>query len=239
MALHASDAPPACTGARLAAPGARWFLLAFLLAIYPLALRLPESLSWENGWLERTQLAMLIIGFLCAAWMRSDLRRGTSDPRAPSTRQTVLRLSLIAMAFWLMCAGRETSWGATFLTRGVMEADGPYFSSSKLWYHMAIKPLVLLAVGAAALAFVYWRLDRPLLALMRQRRFPWAELALVVTAAVMSTLSESSMFFEDSAPEALRMLVEELAEMGCYFGLLLMQTRLFIALGAPSGADAD
>ena len=41
------------------------------------------------------------------------------------------------------------------------------------------------------------------------------------------------------APEALRMLVEELAEMGCYFGLLLMQTRLFIALGAPSGADAD
>ena len=35
------------------------------------------------------------------------------------------------------------------------------------------------------------------------------------------------------------MLVEELAEMGCYFGLLLMQTRLFIALGAPSGADAD
>lgn len=217
---------------------ARWGLLVLLIAVLPLARRLPERSSWENGWVEETQIAILLIGFFYAAWTWSGLRRMPTSQVATGCK-TALRLSLIAMAFWLMCAGRETSWGATFLTRGVMEADGPYFTSSKLWYHMAIKPLVLLAVAAAVVAFVRWRLDRPLLALMRRHRFPWVEVLLVAGAAAMATLSESSMFFEAHETEALRMMVEELAETVCYLGLLLVQARLFGELrGTRATTDA-
>jgi hypothetical protein len=217
---------------------ARWSLLVLLIAIYPLAKRLPERMGWENGWIEEAQIAILLIGFLYAAWTWSGLRR-TTAPAAESGWTTVLRLSLIAMPFWLMCAGRETSWGATFLTRGVMETDGPYFSSSKLWYHMAIKPLVLLAMAVAVLAFLRWRLDRPLLALVRRHRFPWFEVFLVLGAALMATLSESSMFFDSADTEILRMMIEELTETVCYLGLFLMQARLFGELRHPPAcADA-
>ena len=218
---------------------ARWGLLILLIAVLPLARRLPERSSWENGWVEETQIAILLIGFFHAAWTWSGLRRMPASRRATGCTAT-LRLSLIAMAFWLMCAGRETSWGATFLTRGVMEVDGPYFTSSKLWYHMAIKPLVLGAVAVAGVAFLRWRLDRPLVALMRRHRFPWVEVLLVAGAAAMATLSESSMFFEAHETEALRMMVEELAEAVCYLGLLLVQVRLFGELRGirvPLGAE--
>jgi hypothetical protein len=47
---------------------ARWGLLALLIAVLPLARRLPERSSWENGWVEEIQIAILLIGFLCAAW---------------------------------------------------------------------------------------------------------------------------------------------------------------------------
>jgi hypothetical protein len=205
---------------------ARWGLLVLLIAVYPLARRLPERSSWENGWVEDAQIAILLIGFSWAAWTWGKLRRAPAARIAPGCT-AALRLSLIALAFWLLCAGRETSWGATFLTHGVMEADGPYFSSSKLWYHMAIKPLVLAAVAVAVLAFLRWRLDRPLVALMRRHRFPWFEFVLGAAAALMATLSESSMFFEAQDTEALRMMVEELAEAVCYLALLLVQARLF------------
>jgi hypothetical protein len=214
---------------------ARWGLLVLLIAVYPLARRLPERSSWENGWVEDAQIAILLAGFSCAAWTWSSLRRMPAS-RIAAGRMAALRLSLIALAFWLLCAGRETSWGATFLTHGVMEADGPYFTSSKLWYHMAIKPLVLLAVAAAGIAFLYWRLDRPLLTLMRRHRFPWFEVLLVAGAALMATLSESSMFFEAQDTEALRMMVEELAEAVCYLGLLLVQARLFDELRGDRAA---
>jgi hypothetical protein len=219
---------PSSTGPGLAA---RWVLILLLLTSYPLATVLPATFGWENGPIENAQIVVLLAGFLYAARVRWGLRAESHDTAADTT---VRRLCLIAMPLWLMCAARETSWGATLLTSGIMTPDGPYFSSSTMWYHPAIKPLVLGVVACAAGVFLRWRLDRPLLALMRQHRFPWPELVLIALSALLSTTAEGNLPVKLPGPPATLLVLEEWAELMSYLGLCLAQLRLFDALRRPS-----
>jgi hypothetical protein len=212
-----------------------WALALLLLTSYPVATVLPEQFGWENSWIENAQAALLLVAFAHAAWVLRRVR-AAGPPQTPSASDTTLaRLCMLAMPFWLLCAARETSWGATLLTPGVMAADGPYYSSSVLWYHPAIKPFVLVVAALMLVAFVRWRLDRPLLALARQRRLPWIELALAVLAAVVSNSAEGNLALALPGSEALRMVLEEWAETLCYLGLWLAQARLFFELRRRPG----
>jgi hypothetical protein len=209
---------------------ARWALALLLLTSYPLAALLPEEFGWENGWIENVQVALLLAGFAHAAWVLRGLRAAAPPGGHAGNDPTLRRLCLLAMPLWLLCAARETSWGATFLTPGIMAPDGPFYSSSLLWYHPAIKPFVLAVVALEAVAFVRWRLDRPLLALARQRRLPWIEFALVVFAGVVSSTAEGNFAVILPGSEGTRMVLEEWAETLCYLGLWLAQARLFFEL---------
>jgi hypothetical protein len=214
---------------------ARWVLALLLLTSYPVATLLPEQFGWENGWIENAQAVLLLMGFAHAAWVLRGLRAAAPPPTRSPGDTTLARLCLLAMPLWLLCAARETSWGATLLTSGVMAADGPFYSSSLLWYHPAIKPFVLVVVALMLAAFLRWRLDRPLLALARQRRLPWIELALAVLAAVVSNSAEGNLALALPGSEAMRMVLEEWAETLCYLGLWLAQARLFFELRRRPG----
>jgi hypothetical protein len=202
--------------------GLRWLVLTLLVCSYPIATLLPTSAGWENGWIEDLQLAVLVAGLGCALWSRRPgaVARPTQDISRP-------RLATIAVPVWLLCTARETSWGATLLTPGMPTGEGRYYTSSVLWYHPMIAPVVLVVLAGAVVAFVRWRLDRPLLQLVRDHRFPWPELALMGLAAALSTLAEGKLPITVPGSEQMRMVMEEGTELLCYAALFLVQARLF------------
>ena len=207
----------------------RWLVLTLLVCSYPIATLLPTSAGWENGWIEDLQLAVLVAGLACALWWR---RTGGASRRSHDIARP--RLATVAVPVWLLCAARETSWGATLLTPGTATGEGRYFTSSILWYHPVIAPLVVLVVAGAVVAFVRWRLDRPLLQLVRDHRFPWPEIALMALAAVLSTLAEGKLHITVPGSEQMRMVMEEGTELLCYAALFLVQARLFAELAVPA-----
>ncbi len=205
--------------------GARWVLLLLLITSYPLAAVLPPAFGWENGAVENGQVLVLLLCFAHALWMwrRSRGADGTND--------TVnRRLAAVAMPFWLLCAVRETSWGATLLTTAVATPDGPYYTSRLLWYHPIILPAVLIVVAGIAIAFFRWRLATPLRELIRSRQFPWWEIGLAVLAAVLSVTAEGKLPVKLPGTEVMLAVLEEWAELLCYAALILAQARIFEAL---------
>src|SRR5258708_5336961 len=83
-----------------------WALLAGLVLSFPLSFVLPQSLSWENGFLENIQAVTLLLGMVAALVAA---RRQKGSLAAP--------LWWIASLFWLAFLGRELARGAAFLPR--------------------------------------------------------------------------------------------------------------------------
>jgi len=103
-----------------------------LLFCYPLSFVLPPRYGWENGWVEAGQVLILLVGLVAA------LRYAT---RALDSAGQCFWLMIAP--FWLICMGREISWGEVFLKPVHVDEEGPGFSSSLLWY----KPAVCFFVG--------------------------------------------------------------------------------------------
>ena len=196
-----------------------------MLASYPLAGLLPLSAGRENGWMEDAQLAILVAGFAYAVWLIIAGRTTRALRDIPLTR-----LAIVALPIWLLCVARETSWGATLFTPGVPSAEGRYYTSSILWYHNAIAPFAIVVAACMVFAFVRWRLDRPLMTLIRAHRFPWVELALAVLGAFLSALAEGKLHIVLPGSEQMLMVMEEGTELLCYSALFLMQLSFFSGL---------
>ena len=114
-------------------------LLALLL---PAALCLPAWWGWENGPLENLQILVLAAGLamsLLAAYNHSADRQARTLWRWLSP-------------FWLLCIGRELSWGRVFFPVS-MGAHGPEFIPlQQLAYGYLIKPLVAIVVVITLIA---------------------------------------------------------------------------------------
>lgn len=193
---------------------------------------LPLSAGQENGWIEDVQLAILIAGFAYAVWLI------LAGRKTPALRDIPLtRLAIVAVPIWLLCVARETSWGATLFTPGIPTPEGRYYTSSILWYHDGIAPLVAVVAAGMVFAFLRWRLDRPLLQLIRTNRFPWFELGLALLGAFLSSLAEGKLHILLPGPERMLMVMEEGTEMLCYLSLFLAQARLFGGLAALGRAS--
>lgn len=217
--------PQLSTQCAIARKGEAWFLTMLFIANFPLAFMLPARASWENGWIEKVQAVVLLAGFCHAAWVWARINRRHATLFDDGI--ALMRLGLIAMPIWLMCFGRETSWGATFMTQASVRPDGPFFSSRDLWYHAAIKPMVLISTVGIALTFLYWRLDRILKKVLQHRRFPRLALVLTLLAGVISTVAEGHIHVDLPDSESMRMMFEELNELTCYLGLVLIQRKIF------------
>lgn len=175
--------------------------------------------------MEDVQLAILVAGFAYAVWLI------LAGRKTPALRDIPLtRLAIVAVPIWLLCVARETSWGATLFTPGIPTPEGRYYTSSMLWYHDGIAPLVAVVAVGMVFAFLRWRLDRPLVQLIRARRFPWFELGLAVFGALLSALAEGKLHITLPGSERMLMVMEEGTELLCYSALFLMQLRLFNSL---------
>ncbi|MES2608704.1 MAG: hypothetical protein V4679_00615 [Pseudomonadota bacterium] len=192
---------------------------------YAIAVRLPPSAGWENSWIENSQVLVLLGGGLMAVqFARASRRDGL-----PST---IRAFSLICMPTWFLMGARELSWGAALGAPVVVMPDGPFYSSSVLWYHEAIRPLVavfaLCALGFAARL----RLDRMLWRIVRTGNFPSAEFTILLLAALGSTYADGHLFGLPilQTLHGHEIVLEEWMELVGYLALLMGQRHVFAAL---------
>lgn len=200
----------------------RALTLLLLLAAFPLSAVLPVSLSWENGPIEDFQAVVLLSGALIAVYYAGRSRE-----------RTVMWFWLAMLPFWLVCFGRELSWGAVFLTPISVDAHGPSFSSDLLPYQPLIRP-VLIALGVFALcAFLLARGPAKLAALAQRRALPCFELMMVAAGLLLSTACEGHMHMSVPLSAGRAQIVEELAEVCAYLALLGAQWQVARGLHAP------
>lgn len=196
--------------------------LAVLFAFFQIAPLLPDSLGWENGPVENTQVVLLVLGGIMAIVLAL---------KAPA--QPARCFWWIIMPFWFSMAMRELSWGATLLPPiDFSPVMGPSFSSSQ---QLPYKPLVapflsamLLVMALAGLKFKVWRLTP---VLWRTRSLPILEMLLFIACMLVSTAAEGHMGLSiPPMEEAKAQNLEELAELWAYVMLLLAQWRVMRGL---------
>ena len=201
---------------------------------YSIAIRLPVSAGWENSWIENSQALALLGGGLAAAYFALAVRR---QRRESATHA----LGILAALTWFLMIARELSWGAALGKAVVVMPDGPFYSSSVLWYHDAIRPLVGLCAAAALALTVRFRLDRLVWQLVRNRHFPLAEFSILLIAALGSTYADGHLLGLPVGQvfQGHEVVFEEWMELVGYLALVLAQQHVFAALnGLPAGPMA-
>ena len=206
----------------------RVLLTALSLALmlgYAIAIWLPPSAGWENSWIENSQTLILLGGGLMAVQF-SIVSRREGLPYA------IRAFGMVFAPTWVLMAARELSWGATFAAPVVVMPDGPFYSSSVLWYHEAIRPLVGIFAIAALFFIARFRLDRLLWRLVRTRNFPSAEFTILLFAAVGSTYADGHLFGMPIVQtlQGHEIVLEEWMELVGYLALVMAQRHVFAAL---------
>lgn len=205
--------------------------LSLALALgYAISIRLPASAGWENSWIENSQALVLFGGGLMAVHF-SMVGRRESLPSA------IIVLGIVSAPTWFLMVARELSWGATFGAPVVVMPDGPFYSSSVLWYHDAIRPLVGLFSVFGLFVVVRYRLDRMLWRLVRTGNLPSAELTILLIAALGSTYADGHLAGLPilKAMQGHEIVFEEWMELVGYLALLMAQRHVFAALSSPPG----
>ncbi|NGZ84194.1 hypothetical protein [Duganella aceris] len=193
-----------------------WLLILFCIAAYPVSLRLPPRWGWEDGPIENAQAAVLLAGCVWAVFISLRARR------AP-----LAALARCAAPLWLVLTARELSWGAVFMHPLGHSDEGPVFSSALLWY----KPLVLptVALVMAWMAYSAWRhrLDRLLIEIVVDGRFPWLPACLATLCMLGSGCAEGHLKCGIQFHHLQAEVFEELAELIAYLALFVGQYNVF------------
>ncbi|MBD8553967.1 hypothetical protein IFT84_05465 [Rhizobium sp. CFBP 8762] len=187
----------------------------FLIAAIPLGYLLPEWFGWENGPIELTQDVVLFLGlFLAVSWYVSG--------------QDLLDnwVWLAIAPLWVLCIGRELSWGAVLRAPLDMTDIGPWYSSSVLWYKPYVYPFLALVITLSAGIFLLNKGWRSIFDMMKERAMPWAELVLMAGCLIMLTAAERHYGLFGSWTSGAAQVSEELAELGVYLCLLGGQSRI-------------
>lgn len=158
--------------------GSSAVLVCALVACFPLAVVLPQFLSWENGLLEQLQNVTLAIGLVVAVWSARWL-----------AQRPAAYAMWIAAFFWMGFLGRELSWAGVFMPPSSMTPWGPAYWGYDLWWKPYVRAglLVLAAVG------MYWFLrhklwSQVLVRLWREQALPIGPV-LVFGAAMLVTIN--------------------------------------------------
>ncbi len=198
----------------------RLVAFAFFLLAYPLSFVLPAWWSWENAPLELLDNLVLAIGTVQAIVL-------ASRSQAP---WKWLWLALVPV--WIICLGREISWGAVFYPPSGMSEDGPEFSGKLLWFNPAVKPLVILLVLVTLTVTARFKLWRLLDPVMKARQFPALELVMAGLSLILMTAAERHMGMSLDAFVGVPEVFEETVELAGYMFLLAAQQRILMAAAA-------
>lgn len=189
-------------------------LIVAFVASFPLGFVLPQTISWENHFLEMVQNFTLIAGLFIALWNAKKFEG------RPATY-----LLLIASIFWLGFLGRELSWGAVLMPSTEMTVWGPSYRGHGLWW----KPYMHGALGLMALVGVYWFFAKQLwrnilVRLIQERAVPVVALLVYIGTMITTINAEGHGFIYFQGWYGLQVMVlEELVETVGYLALLCAQ----------------
>ncbi len=139
--------------------------------------------------------------------------------------------AMAAAPVWCLLTARELSWGAALLPPIDFSAEGPVYSSAHLWYKPAVVPLALIVLAWCAWVLLRSRILRAVPALLRSPQFVWAELAILLLAAALSTYAEGHLGIPvASFLQGRAVVVEEWAELFAYFALVVAQWQILVLL---------
>jgi hypothetical protein len=179
-----------------------WLSLLLLALLFPLGLSLPDWWSWENGPLENTQI-IILGGGLLTTWLAADHNRHDRKVR---------NLWLWLTPFWLLCIGRELSWGQVFYPVSIGVHGPEFISIHQLWYGPLVKPLVAITI----ITMIIGCHSSPLKCL-RQTTLPLLDIAILFLAAILSIwFDKSTISFLHPCEEVL----EEWAELTAYWSMV-------------------
>lgn len=186
---------------------------AFCLA-YTLSFHLPKWSSYENGPIEIIQNLVLIFGGAQAVRYAV---RGKSPWR---------NLWAAAVPIWIICVGRELSWGAVFMPPADFSEIGPFYTSSSLPYKFLVAPTVGALLLVSAFIFIrskVWRLCRYI---WRSGHFPLLETGITGIALLLMTAAENNMGLSLQNYLGYGQIFEETVELAAYLFLLAAQQRI-------------
>ncbi|MGF9566886.1 hypothetical protein AAIH70_25595 [Neorhizobium sp. BT27B] len=186
---------------------------AFCLA-YTLSFNLPKWSSYENGPIEITQNLVLVLGAVQAI---SYVVREKSPWR---------NLWAAAVPIWIICVGRELSWGAVFVPPADFAEIGPFYTSTSLPYKFLVAPAVGALLMASAFIFIrckVWRLCR---SMWSSGHLPLLETGMTGVALLLTTAAENNMGLTLQNYLGFSQIFEETVELAAYLFLLAAQQRI-------------
>lgn len=177
----------------------------------------PAWAGFENGPIEVGQVFLLLGGAIIALLFA--IRNHTR------LRWFWLAVSLV----WTVLAFRELSWGGVFMPPLSNSDEGPFFSSSQLWYKSYLTPaLIVIGLLCTALS-IKGKGIHVLRFLIVTWRFPIADIALFIVAMIVSAGAEGHMGLNFGDWGHMQIL-EEMSETAAYVFLLSAQARVKLAL---------
>jgi hypothetical protein len=186
---------------------------AFCLS-YTLSFYLPEWSSYENGPIEISQNLVLMLG------------AGQAISYAIRGKPPWANLWVATVPIWIICVGRELSWGAVFIAPAHFSEIGPFYTSSSLPYKFLVGPAVgsLLMVSAFIfIRFKAWKLSRYL---WRSGHLPLLEIGMTGVALLLMTAAENNMGLSLQNHLGYSQILEETVELAAYLFLLAAQQRI-------------
>lgn len=185
----------------------KYFLLLGVLLSYFISDYLPVEWGWENSILEWLQVVILTVGLMLNyTWWR--------DAKSMPQNINNARFLLWAIPLWLLIIARELSWGRVFYSRGFDAVDGPSFLPlSQLPYGSVVYPLLTVIIVVWSYMIIKYRLYKIPYKLLKERRFPVAELIITVFAFIDADIGEHKLHLQN---------MEEFDECLAYLGLILV-----------------
>lgn len=183
-----------------------WLSLLLLVLLFPVGLSLPGWWGWENGPLENTQVFILGIGCLLS-FFAARYNRNNRKAR---------NLWLWSAPYWLLCIGRELSWGRVFYPISI-GPQGPEFISihqfHQLWYGPFIYPFIAIVI-VATLVGIYR--SSPL-EYIKQTTLPLLDIAVLLIAIILASWFDKGTLplFHHSEE-----VLEEWAELTAYWSMV-------------------
>lgn len=166
---------------------------------------LPASWGEENGPIEWTQV--IILSFVCLTTILARIYGAGI--------LTTRKLFLWSTPIWLIAIGRELSWGRVFH----VDSTGNFIKLTDLWYGSYVHPFIFCMIIFNLWGLLKHGLIKEIRNWIHFGTMPFLEILIVFGAGVVATMVEHYSFgiFGPNGG-----LFEELAELVCYSGLLLL-----------------
>lgn len=176
-----------------------------LFASLLLARMLPESIAWENGSIENTQIVVLLAGTGMSCFY--GYKCGEFKGR--------IFWSVIGL-FFLFAVARELSWGRVFFPTGT-GATGPVFLRINDLYNKTVFHAVVGVSLFMALAVFFYAMPWKKIF---QIKLPMGMFFLCFLSFIFYKIGEDDLFFSYTYPEG--QIIEEIAELIIYLLSLVL-----------------